>query len=227
MRSVNAGCVVFDIDDTLYLERDYVRSGFRAVGESARALGISDFADRSWRLFEAGVRGSIFDDVLTESGVYPERALVRALVDVYRSHEPAIEMLPDAADAVRRLRGRVALASLSDGPLESQRAKARALQVGEWAEVAVFTAALGAGFGKPDPRAFELIERRVGCGASGCVYVADNPAKDFAGPRGRGWRTVRVRRQGALHAGIDSGSDVDLEVADLVGLEDRLTLPRT
>ena len=24
--------VVFDLDDTLYLERDYVRSGFRAVG---------------------------------------------------------------------------------------------------------------------------------------------------------------------------------------------------
>jgi putative hydrolase of the HAD superfamily len=224
---VNAGCVVFDIDDTLYLERDYVRSGFRAVGESARALGIADFAERSWRLFEAGVRGSIFDDVLAESGVRPERALVRALVDVYRTHEPAIEMLPDAADAVGRLRGRVALASLSDGPLESQRAKARALRVGDWAEVAVFTAELGAGFGKPDPRAFELVERRVGCQASGCVYVADNPAKDFAGPRGRGWRTVRVRREGALHAGIDSGPDVDLEVADLVGLEDGLTLPRS
>src|SRR5687767_11665642 len=94
MRSVDASCVVFDIDDTLYLERDYVRSGFRAVGEWARArLGISDFAERSWRLFEAGVRGSIFDDALTESGVQPDHALVRALVDVYRTHEPAIEML--------------------------------------------------------------------------------------------------------------------------------------
>jgi putative hydrolase of the HAD superfamily len=228
MRSVDASCVVFDIDDTLYLERDYVRSGFRAVGEWARArLGIADFAERSWRLFEAGVRGSIFDDVLAESGVQPDRALVRALVDVYRTHEPAIEMLPDAADAVGRLRGHVALAALSDGPLESQRAKARALRVGDWAEVTVFTAELGAGFGKPDPRAFELVECRVACGPSGCVYVADNPAKDFAGPRGRGWRTVRVRREGALHAGIDSGSDVDLEVADLVGLEDGLTLPRS
>src|SRR5207302_9076607 len=29
---MNELCVVFDIDDTLYLERDYVRSGFRAVG---------------------------------------------------------------------------------------------------------------------------------------------------------------------------------------------------
>ena len=34
--------VVFDIDDTLYLERDYVRSGFTAAGAWARTeLGLS------------------------------------------------------------------------------------------------------------------------------------------------------------------------------------------
>src|SRR5687767_11790302 len=118
---MNEACVVFDIDDTLYLEREYVRSGFRAVGNWARArLGIPDFAERSWRLFELGVRGSIFDDVLTESGVKPEPSLVRVLVGVYRGHEPSIAMLPDAADTVSRLRGRVILATLTDGPLESQ-----------------------------------------------------------------------------------------------------------
>ena len=40
-------CVVFDVDDTLYLERDYVRSGFRAVGVwASRWLGLSGFAER-------------------------------------------------------------------------------------------------------------------------------------------------------------------------------------
>src|SRR5688572_21639978 len=116
---MNEACVVFDIDDTLYLERDYVRSGFRAVGNWARArLGIPDLAAQSCRLFELGGRGSIFGDVVTESGVKPEPSVVRVLVGVYRGHEPSISMLPDAADTVARLRGRVILASLTDGPLE-------------------------------------------------------------------------------------------------------------
>ena len=42
---MNHLCVVFDIDDTLYLERDYVLSGFAAVGPWARDwLAIPDFA---------------------------------------------------------------------------------------------------------------------------------------------------------------------------------------
>jgi hypothetical protein len=37
-------CAVFDIDDTLYLERDYVRSGFEAVGRWAvKWIQIEDF----------------------------------------------------------------------------------------------------------------------------------------------------------------------------------------
>jgi putative hydrolase of the HAD superfamily len=52
--------------------------------------------------------------------------------------------------------------------------------------------------------------------------VADNPAKDFAGPRSRGWRTVRVRREGSLHAAVASGDDVDAEINGLAELDGAL-----
>ncbi|MEZ5265540.1 MAG: hypothetical protein R2755_28010 [Acidimicrobiales bacterium] len=48
------------------------------------------------------------------------------------------------------------LAVVTDGPLASQRAKARALSAERWADLVVCTAALGPGMGKPHPRAFEL-----------------------------------------------------------------------
>jgi len=55
---------VLDIDDTLYLERDYVRSGFCAVGRwLAEHQNVEDFFERAWALFEAGARGNIFDTV--------------------------------------------------------------------------------------------------------------------------------------------------------------------
>ncbi|MGH9118455.1 MAG: HAD family hydrolase, partial [Acidimicrobiales bacterium] len=92
--------VVFDIDDTLYLERDYVRSGFAAVGALVGdRLGVPDFADRAWTAFLHGTRRTIFDDTLVACGLDPEPDLVGELVERYRTHEPAISLLPDAVDA--------------------------------------------------------------------------------------------------------------------------------
>ncbi|MEX0666259.1 MAG: HAD family hydrolase [Acidimicrobiia bacterium] len=210
-----ADCVVFDLDDTVYLERDYVQSGFRAADEWASTeLGVTHFGERAWDRFEAGGRGTIFDDVLRDCGVEPSPRIVLALVDVYRRHEPAIELLPDAARIVEALAPLVALAVVTDGPVESQRAKARALGVDQWARTIVFTAELGDIYAKPHPRAFEGVEQVFGVPGARCVYIADNPAKDFAGPRARRWKTVRVRRPMSLHAATPSGPDVDLEVGD-------------
>lgn len=211
--------VVFDVDDTLYLERDYVRSGFHAVDEwAAETLGVHGFEGVAWSAFEEGVRGTIFDAALLGCGLEPTPDLVGQLVGVYREHVPAIALLPDAAACLARLRGRVPLAVVSDGPLRSQLAKVRALGLEGIIDEIVLTEELGAGYGKPSPRAFELVEERLGADGPACVYVADNPAKDFDGPAGLGWRTVRIRRPGGLHRDVPNGIAVSAELEDLTGL---------
>ncbi len=212
--------VVFDVDDTLYLERDYVRSGFRAVDDYLRERhGVAGFFERAWAAFEQGVRGRTFDEVLPQLGLSPGRELIAELVEVYRRHRPQIDLLPDARAALEAARrAGWAVAVVSDGPLASQSAKVAALGLSRWAEPIVLTAALGDGFGKPHPRAFRLVEEHTGCRAEQCVYLADNPRKDFAGPKGLGWRTVRVRRRGGLHAEEPSGQDVDEVWEDLLPL---------
>lgn len=217
-------CVVIDLDDTMFLERDYVKSGFDAVGAFlASHDGIEGFAAAAWEHFEQGLRGNTFDVVLTELDVKPSADLVAKLVEVYRSHEPKIEMLPDARAAIDRLRPAATLAVITDGPLESQQAKARAMGAPEWAELIVYTAEFGAGFSKPHARAFELVEQVTGAHGASCSYLADNPTKDFVAPRALGWHTVRVRRSASLHASIDSGADVDAEVVDVAAAVDELT----
>jgi putative hydrolase of the HAD superfamily len=215
--------VVFDIDDTLYLERDYVRSGFAAVGAWARAeLGVAELSDRAWAAFEGGVRGRILDEALTACGIRANGMLVPQLVDVYRSHTPAIDLLDDVRAWLAAHPADVTLAVLTDGPLVSQRAKAAALGLAEWANPIVFTEELGPGLCKPHPAAFECVEAATGLTGTACAYVADNPAKDFTGPRCRGWRTVRVRRSGSLHAQVASGDDVDAEITGFAGLDEAL-----
>ena len=225
--------VVLDIDDTLYLERDYVRSGFAAVGRWAcPELGITDFGERAWALFEAGVQGTIFDEALAACGVAPVPAgLVARLVEVYRAHAPEIVLQDDARAWLDTVGGgsigaHVVVAVLTDGPLASQRAKAEALGLARWADPIVFTEALGPGRGKPHPAAFELLEREIGLGGDRCVYVADNPAKDFAGPHGLGWRTVRIRRPGGLHVSVPSTGDVNIEITTFADLDATLDAAR-
>jgi putative hydrolase of the HAD superfamily len=212
--------VVFDIDDTLYLERDYVRSGFAAAGDWAKGeLGVDDLADRAWAAFLDGERRTIFDTVLAAAtGAPADPAVVADLVAAYREHTPAIALSADAGPCLDAVAAAGPVGVVSDGPLASQRAKAGALGLDRWAAVVVLTAERGPGWGKPDPRPFALVQQRLGAAAGDCVYVADNPAKDFAGPRRLGWTTVRVRRPLGLHRDRPAGADVDHEIADLSGL---------
>ena len=221
---LDVDAIVLDIDDTLYLERDYVRSGFEAVGRYARReLRIDDFAERAWAAFEAGARNTIFDDVLSECGARTDDVVITELVARYRTHTPTIELAHDALDGLERWHGAVALAAVTDGHLSSQQAKARALGLTDWTPLVVYTCDLGPGKAKPDPAAFELVQHEIGVDGKRCVYVADNPAKDFAGPHSLGWQTVRVRRRGGLHTQVASGSDVDHEIETLDQLDEVLS----
>ena len=214
-------CVVFDVDDTLYLERDYVRSGFRAVADHvSRDRGLEGFFERAWDAFCSGTRGSVFDRVLESYGLDPG-PIVPELVRVYRSHRPAISLLPDARACLGRLRGRVRMAAVTGGPALSQRSKVEALGLGRLMAPIVFTEELGNGYEKPSPRPFRLVEEAAAASGADCAYVADNPEKDFSGPSALGWRTVRVRRPGGLHASVEAPG-ADAEIADLSALEETL-----
>lgn len=220
-------CVVFDLDDTLFLERDYVRSGFAAVAAWAHSeLGVPGLLEAAWAAFERGTRHTVFNEVLLDAGVEPTEARIAALVSLYRRHVPSLDLLPDARACLETLSGRVTLAAISDGPIESQQAKVGALGLTRWLDPIVLTAELGLGMQKPHHRAYELVQARAGCLPQECAYVGDNPAKDFEAPASLGWRTVRVRRLLGLHARLTSGHDVAAEIPDLSTLPAVLSLDR-
>jgi putative hydrolase of the HAD superfamily len=216
-------CVVFDLDDTLFLERDYVHSGFDAVGTWVRQeVGLAGFADDAWQLFLAGHRDTIFNAVLLQHGHLPSPALLEQMVSVYRTHVPYITMLPDAARCLEALHRDVDLALVSDGPLVAQQHKCRALRVDRFFDLIVFTDEWGPLFAKPHPRAFEYVQARMRVDADALFYIGDNPRKDFIAPRLLGWNTVRVRRPLGLHVCTEALPEgrAHVEIADLSTLPD-------
>jgi putative hydrolase of the HAD superfamily len=210
-----------DLDDTLFLERDYVWSGFEVVGRWAeRRFGAAGFAERAYQRFLCGSRGTIFDEVLRDCGVCPAPADIREMVQVYREHIPRISLLLDASDFLSFFRGRCRLALISDGCLSSQRRKFDALRLNGIFDPTVFTDCWGRECWKPNPRAFLHVQEAAQLSAWECVYIADNPTKDFEAPLALGWRTARVRREGGICSHLESalGFEAEIEVADLRSL---------
>jgi putative hydrolase of the HAD superfamily len=194
-------CYVFDLDDTLYPERDYVRSGFAAVDSLAAARrGLQGFGDACWESFVNGDRGRIFDAVLGSRFGLVDADLVGDMVEAYRLHKPRIALHPDARRFLDRARSLAApMALITDGPQESQRAKIDALALQATFSPIVVTAELGDGRSKPHPAAFELVQQALGRGHR-FVYIADNPQKDFLSPNQLGWTSIRIQRADGLYS---------------------------
>lgn len=206
--------IVLDIDDTLYLERDYVASGFRAVGRYvASTRGVSRFADVAALHFAMGRRGDIFDRTLATLGMADDPMLIGDLVALYRAHDPEISLERDATRFLRRFPRDCGLAILSDGFLIAQRAKIAALDLpAARFDRIILTDVYGREGWKPNPCGFVEIQDHFGLPATQIVYIADNPQKDFLAPQALGWRTIRMRRPGGLHRDLRCTPAVDLEI---------------
>jgi putative hydrolase of the HAD superfamily len=217
--------VAFDLDDTLYPERSYALSGFRAASRWAETeLAVPDLVPEMTRLLDAGHLGRLFGMALAQVRPDHSAADLAGLLKTYQSHAPQITLFADGAAALERYRSLAPLALITDGTQGMQRAKVAALGIaGHFREI-VYTDALGPdrAFFKPHPRSFEQVAARLP--ADRYVYIGDNAAKDFVAPNALGWTTVQVVRTGTIHPSdrISPGGAPMHRVASLAELPDVL-----
>jgi len=181
--------IIFDLDDTLYPERDYVLSGFRAVAawaEARLAIPAAEGYAALAHLFANGVRGNTFNEWLA---IYQQPVgLVPELVTVYREHAPELHPFPGIPELLDALRLHCLLGLLA------------ALGLAYRFDAIVFTDEFGRDAWKPDPRAFLTIIERLGVHATEAVYVGDNHLKDFLGARRTGMGTICCQRPDGVYA---------------------------
>lgn len=189
--------VIFDLDDTLYPEKDYVRSGYH---EAAKLLlQIPDAEERLWRAFEAGENA--FDKVLMDAGIFSPELKDRCL-QAYRSNpSPDIHLYSGVREMLQSLRNQgLKTGIITDGRSEGQRAKHNVLGLPNLVDHIIITDELGGPeFRKPCPKAFELMQEKLAVPFEQMAYVGDNPAKDFKAPEQLGMRSVWFRNEGGLY----------------------------
>jgi putative hydrolase of the HAD superfamily len=193
--------VVFDLDDTLYPEVEYIRSGYLATAEYLTGPGYDKkkVFRMLWEAFERGPRDRVFNTALELMGLGASESQIAAMVGVYRSHRPNIRLDEATRQVLAELRKEYKLGLITDGYLPAQRYKVAALRLETILDPIVYTEELGRQYWKPSPRAFELMATTIGCDYSECAYVADNIRKDFIAPNQLGWLTIQLIHPDRIH----------------------------
>ncbi len=185
--------VIFDLDDTLYSEKQYVRSGYQKIGEY---LGREDATEKLWRYFESGKPA--IDAYLAEIGREDQKA---ECLRIYRDHIPKITLYPGVAEMMEKFRAQgVRIGIITDGRPEGQRNKLKTLGLYELADDILITDELGGvQFRKPCDIAFRIMQNRWCLPYEQILYVGDNPAKDFQACRQLGMRWRHFRNEDGLY----------------------------
>ncbi len=188
------GCikgVIFDLDDTLYPEKDYIKSGYKVVAEY---LGNIKYADKLWSYFEEGKPA--IDELLRELGQEEEKDMV---VDLYRSHKPDISPYPGVVEMIEKLKSKnIKLGVITDGRPEGQRNKLEALGL-DIKDVIITDELGGTQFRKPCDIAFRIMACKWKLPFEQIVYIGDNLTKDFQAPQQLGIKFVYFKNMEGLY----------------------------
>ena len=182
--------VIFDLDDTLYSEKEYVKSGYKAISDY---LG-GNYEDKLWNFFEDGKYA--IDELLKELNRVSEK---NDVLEVYRSHKPNIHLYEGVAEIINELKNKgIKVGIITDGRPEGQRNKIEALGL-DIDDIIITDELGGVQFRKPCDIAFRILITRWRLNPADVLYVADNAIKDFQAPHQLGMRSVWVKNEDGLY----------------------------
>jgi len=177
--------VVFDLEDTLYKEIDFLKSGYHAVADYlTKTFGIQDLYAEMIEAYQAGEK-DVFQKVLDHHHLTVEKSL---LIDIYRYHIPQIHLDSMVRSVLEQLQGICHLAMVTDGRPRTKRNIINSLGLSEYFDWSDVYISEEVGHLKTSPYSFEKIMEAY----PDCQYicVGDNPVKDFLVPNRLGWMTV-------------------------------------
>ena len=174
--------IVFDLDDTLYSEYEYVLSGIDFLEEYLS------------KIYNYQFKGELKEVYKNKNNDFLEFACKKlnlaknskdSLLWIYRLHYPKIKLAPyisELISSLNKLNAKILI--LTDGRSITQRLKIKALGLDR------FQAYISEEFlsEKPNKKRFIQIEKDHPC--KRYLYIADNPEKDFIAPIELNWKII-------------------------------------
>lgn len=194
--------VVFDLDDTLCKEIDFLHSAYREIADRLiRDRGLE--TDPYPQMLELRSQGA--DVFGTIDRIYGLGIPLAEYLARYRSHRPRIALSPETRATLEALRSRrCTIGLITDGRSVTQRNKIAALGLDAFVAPDDIVVSEEFGSEKPCEANYAHFVRRYPDATF--AYVGDNPRKDFLAPNRLGWRTICL---------LDDGRNIHRQRFDL------------
>ena len=191
--------VIFDLDDTLISEKEYIKSGYRHIAEViGQRFNINKdqvYIDL-FQLFRESPH-NVFNRLYEKYHIEYSKEMIIDLVNEYRGHFPDVQYYDDVMQCLNELKVLgIKIGIITDGYAQAQRQKLKAVEADMYFDEIIVTDELGRDHWKPHPKAFEIIKERFGVSFDEMIYVGDNPGKDFYISTIYPIKTVRIFRDG-------------------------------
>jgi putative hydrolase of the HAD superfamily len=176
--------VVFDLDDTLVKEIDYLKSAFKAIAVKVDSTNDSLF---NQMLFWYQNKENVFQNIESHYGFS-----VNELKQQYRTHVPDFIQYKGVSELLLRFKEKGCFIGLiTDGYSLTQRNKLKALGIEELFDLIVISEEFGSE--KPNENNYKVFHQFA---TKDYYYIGDNTAKDFLAPNRLGWISVCLLNNG-------------------------------
>ena len=178
--------IVFDLDDTLYPESEYIQSGIFYILSIVQRLYNKTTYLPSLNIEDLTASNDFIQKII-EAYKLPEN-VKESLLWIYRVHKPSIKIKPQVSKLITSLTGSCkSVIILTDGRSVTQRLKIESLGLSHLPAYISEEYFLE----KPSPDRFLKIMNEFSC--KNYIYVADNPQKDFLAPNSLAWTTIGLK----------------------------------
>jgi putative hydrolase of the HAD superfamily len=174
---------VFDLDDTLYSESDFEKSGIKFVYDYLKI----DTIDLDSVL---NCRKNWIEQIVLKSNNFFTK---HSILELYRHHKPQIELYNSAKVLLEKLITlKVEMSLITDGRSITQRNKLMALGIESYFKNIIISEEIKSE--KPSELNYKMVMSNVS--SKEYVYIADNTQKDFITPNKLGWTTICLLDKG-------------------------------
>ena len=185
--------IIFDLDDTLYNEEDYIKSGYKNIAKCFK--NVNNMYNELYDAYKDGKKA--IDYVFEKYGLL---SMKDKALEIYRNQEPDIVIDKKVAELLDRLKETKKVGLITDGRPNGQKAKIKALGIEQYFDRIIITDELGGvEFRKPNEKAFVIMKNYFNCNYNEMVYVGDNINKDFIAPQKLGMKQIYFKNKKGLY----------------------------
>ncbi len=192
--------IVFDLDDTLYDEVEFVKSGFREI---SKYLNDDNYYDFMVEVFEKNGSGTVFNELIDTFNL---DIPLQKLVEIYRFHQPDIDLPLESLELLKFSQA-YDTALISDGYYLMQENKFRALELDNYIRYTIFTDFYHTK--KPELKPFQMVMEKFK-DETDFIYISDNPKKDFIAPNELGWKSIRYKNPVGIYRDFVSNATYEV-----------------